>query len=146
MADVPQRLSVLLVEDNPADVYLARMFLSRCGAHVDLQVAGDGVEALELLGLEGNGGRRVQPQLILLDLNLPKVDGWVLLRRLKTDATLKRIPVVVLSSARSESEIQRCYELHASAFVSKLDDPNSVENQFRELARFWFRAAALPSW
>jgi CheY-like chemotaxis protein len=145
MADASQRLSVLLVEDNPADVYLARLFLRRCSAAIDLEVAEDGAAALELLGLEGNG-HKVLPQIILLDLNLPKVDGWVLLRRLKAHAELRRIPVVVLSSARSESEIERCYELQASAFVSKLDEPKSMENQFRELARFWFQSARLPPW
>jgi len=135
---------VLLVEDNPADVYLIKLLLERVGAALDLDVVSDGESALERLGLTGDSGARFLPELILLDLNLPRLDGWELLRRIKADAKLTVIPVVVLSSAESATEVAHCYRLHASAFVRKLEEPKQMESALRCLSEFWLRTASLP--
>jgi CheY-like chemotaxis protein len=135
---------VLLVEDNPADVYLTELLLDRSEAAYELWVARDGDEALQELGLNGSGRARPLPDLILLDLNLPKIDGWEVLRRIKADPEAQLVPVVILSSTSSSSEVNRCYELQANAFVRKLDEVKRMEESMRSLARFWFQAATLP--
>ena len=107
-------------------------------------MARDGEEALLELGLAGTPRTRPLPDLVLLDLNLPKVDGWEVLRRIKADREAQLIPVVVLSSTSSSSEVNRCYELQANAFVRKLDEVKRMEESMRSLARFWFQTATLP--
>jgi two-component system, chemotaxis family, response regulator Rcp1 len=135
---------VLLVEDNPADVYLAQLLFERTATACELSVARDGEEALEALGLGGKQRKQPLPDLILLDLNLPKVDGWEVLRRIKTDPEAQSIPVVILSSARSTDEVNRCYELQANAFVRKVDEVKNMEEAMRSLALFWFQTVTLP--
>lgn len=135
---------VLLVEDNPADVYLTQLLLDRSQTAYELSVARDGDEALQELGLSGSARVRPLPDLILLDLNLPKTDGWEVLRRIKSDPVAQLVPVVILSSTSSSSEVNRCYELQANAFVRKLDEVNRMEESMRSLARFWFQTATLP--
>jgi CheY-like chemotaxis protein len=135
---------VLLVEDNPADVYLTELLLDRSEAAYELSVARDGDEALQELGLNGTDRVRPLPDLILLDLNLPKIDGWEVLRRIKADPVAQIVPVVILSSTSSSSEVNRCYELRANAFVRKLDEVKRMEESMRSLARFWFQTATLP--
>jgi CheY-like chemotaxis protein len=135
---------VLLVEDNPADVYLTELLLDRSEADYELLVARDGDEALQELGLNGTDRVRPLPDLILLDLNLPKIDGWEVLRRIKADPVAQIVPVVILSSTSSSSEVNRCYELRANAFVRKLDEVKRMEESMRSLARFWFQTATLP--
>ena len=144
MRDAARSTRVLLVEDNPADVYLVRMFFERLGLDIELEVAGDGELALELLGLDGAAEPPPAPELVLLDLNLPRIDGWELLRRIKADPRLTVVPVVILSSAQSEHEVERCYRLHASAFVPKLEGPREMESTLRSLSEFWFHRASLP--
>ncbi|MFZ5893450.1 MAG: response regulator [Myxococcota bacterium] len=137
---------VLLVEDNPADIYLTELLLERsaAGTTYELSIARDGEEALVALGLCGKPRERPLPDVILLDLNLPKVDGWEVLRRIKSHPEAQLIPVVCLSSASSASEVNRCYELQANAFVRKLDEVKSMEESMRSLARFWFQTVTLP--
>lgn len=138
------KVRVLLVEDNPADVYLTELLLERSQAACELQVVRDGEEALTSLGLADRPRERPLPDLILLDLNLPKVDGWEVLRRIKSHPELQLLPVVILSSTTSTSEVTRCYELQANAFVRKVDEVKSMEDAMRSLAGFWFRTATLP--
>ncbi|MGC4093914.1 MAG: response regulator [Polyangiaceae bacterium] len=133
-----------MVEDNAADVYLAQLLLDRAEAEYEMSVARDGQEALAALGLDGKPRKHRLPDVILLDLNLPKVDGWEVLRQIKADDEAKLVPVVILSSARSESEINRCYELSANAFVQKVEEVKSMEAAMRALAEFWFQTTLLP--
>lgn len=138
------KLRVLLVEDNPADVYLTELLLERSHASCELHIARDGEEALSELGLADRPRQRPLPDLVLLDLNLPKVDGWEVLRRIKSHPELQVLPVVVLSSTTSTREVNLCYELKANAFVRKLDEVTRMEDAMRSLARFWFQTATLP--
>jgi len=139
MKEAARQPCVLLVEDNPADVFLIRLLLGRVACAVELHVATDGEKALDLLDV-----RLDPPYLILLDLNLPKLDGWELLRRIKSRPERYFAPVVVLSSATSRAEVNRCYELGASAFVAKQEDPRRMERALAQIVEFWFSAVTLP--
>ncbi len=131
---------VLLVEDSEADVQLLRRMLGKAAVANDVAVAGDGVEALAYLR---EPGRRA-PDVILLDLNLPRMDGFETLAALKADDRLRGIPVIVLTSTRDRESVNRSYALHASAFVTKpagLDGYRAVVAAFED---FWLRTARLP--
>jgi chemotaxis family two-component system response regulator Rcp1 len=137
-------LHVLQVEDNPADVRLTREAFDLCRAAYRLHVVPDGVTAVEFLRRTGPFESAPRPDLILLDLNLPKMDGREVLREIKADETLRNIPVVVLTTSSATDDIQRAYELHANCFITK---PVNVERFFEiisEVERFWLDTATLP--
>lgn len=138
-------IEILLVEDNPGDVVLTQEAFSEAKILNNLQVVRDGEEALQYLFREGKYQQAKRPELILLDLNLPKVDGRQVLDKIKTSDVLKRIPVVVLTSSQAEKDIVKTYDLHANSYVVKpinlsqfVDVVNAVEN-------FWFSVVALPT-
>ena len=135
-------VDILLVEDNPGDVRLLREVFGTCATTNHLVVARDGVEAMELIrqGLRQNW----RPDLILLDLNLPRKDGREVLLELKEDPELRKIPVVVLSSSRAERDISQSYELHASCHIVKPFDLSSFVRVVRSIEQFWLSTAALP--
>src|SRR5258708_7555792 len=112
-------IEILLVEDNPGDVRLTIEALRDGKVHNNLSVARDGVEALAYLRRESPFAKAVRPDLILLDLNLPRKDGREVLAEIKADANLKTIPVVVLTTSRAELDVLRTYELQANCFVTK---------------------------
>ena len=132
---------LLLVEDNPGDVDLTREHLDAAGIPNELYVASDGQQALDFLRDEASP----KPQMILLDLNLPKVDGKSVLRVLKADARLRRIPVMVFSSSRAESDIHDSYDLGASCYVPKPVDLEGFEQVVRAVESFWLNVVSLPS-
>jgi two-component system, chemotaxis family, response regulator Rcp1 len=138
-----KRIHILLVEDNPADADLTSEALS---ASVDVQVsvARDGVEALEVLHQEGDWSKQGRPTLILLDLNLPRKDGRQVLAVLKTHELLRRIPVVILSSSESDKDITSCYELGANCYVTKPVDLQTFRATVRSVEEFWLGRASLP--
>lgn len=136
-------IHVLLVEDNPADADLTSETLAESG-DVDLSVAKDGVEALELLHNDGSWSEQGRPTLILLDLNLPRKDGRQVLAVLKTHDLLRRIPVIVLSSSESETDITSCYELGANCYIIKSMDLQSFRATVRLVEQFWLGKAKLP--
>lgn len=136
-------IHVLLVEDNSADADLTSETLTESDA-VDLSVAKDGVEALELLHNDSSWSDQGRPTLILLDLNLPRKDGRQVLAVLKTHDLLRRIPVVILSSSESENDITNCYELGANCYITKPLDLQAFRAMVRAVEQFWLSKARLP--
>ena len=137
-------LEVLLVEDNPGDVELTREALHDSKVHMRLSVASDGVEALAFLRAEGAFADAPRPDLILLDLNLPKRDGRSVLAEIKQDRALRHIPVVILTSSQAEQDILKAYDLHANCYVTKPVDLDQFITIVRSIEQFWFTVVKLP--
>jgi CheY-like chemotaxis protein len=137
-----RRLRVLLVEDNPGDVDLVTDAVRDFPC--DLSVATDGVEAMEFLRKEGQHAGAVEPDLVLLDLNLPKLSGREVLARVKEDSALKHIPVVILSSSQARHDLLETYRLHANCFVTKPVDLDEFLASVGAIAQFWLETAKLP--
>ncbi len=135
---------VLLVDDNPADVVLAREALAGSRHQSRICDVADGEEAIAFLHGAGQYANAVRPDLVILDLNLPKKDGRAVLAEVKADADLRTIPIVVFSSSRSTLDIARSYELGANCYVSK---PGNLDDYFQTvqaIEEFWFGPASLP--
>jgi CheY-like chemotaxis protein len=145
MAANPRRLEVLLVEDNPTDVLLTRDILEKNQVSMNLHVVEDGVKALAFLRRQGEFAAAPRPDLVLLDLNLPRKSGWEVLADMKTDDQLKVIPVVVLTSSKAEADIDRAYSCHANCYVTKAVDYEGFAEVLRSLKHFWLNVATLPS-
>jgi two-component system, chemotaxis family, response regulator Rcp1 len=137
-------IEILLVEDNPGDVRLTREALHEAKMSNNLHVAGDGVEALRYLRREDEHAHATRPDLILLDLNLPRKTGREVLEEVKEDPDLRRIPVVVLTTSEAEQDIVRSYELHANAYIKKPVDFGSFIDVVRAIEDFWFSVVRLP--
>lgn len=138
-------VQILLVEDNPGDVRLTEEAFKQGRIENELHVVSDGVEALEYLYQRGEYADAPRPDLILLDLNLPRTDGTEVLEELKNDAELHSIPVIVLTSSRAEEDIATSYELHANAYLTKPVDPDEFIETVRTFEKFWFSVVRLPS-
>jgi CheY-like chemotaxis protein len=145
MSDIHELVQILLVEDNPGDVRLTREALKEAKFRNKVEVVGDGVEALAYLRQQGQYSRAMRPHLIMLDLNLPRMDGREVLAAIKKDEDLRRIPVVVLSSSEAESDIARAYELHANAYVTKPVDIDHFLQVVKAIEEFWVEIVKLPS-
>jgi CheY-like chemotaxis protein len=130
------------VEDNPGDVDLVSDAVREYPC--DLSVATDGVEAMEFLRKEGRHGGAVEPDLVLLDLNLPRLSGREVLAHVKADPALKHIPVVILSSSQARHDLLETYRLHANCFVTKPVDLDEFLASVGAIARFWLEVAKLP--
>jgi len=137
-------IEILLVEDNPGDVELTREALRDSKLHMRLSVVGDGVEALAFLRREGAHAAAARPDLVLLDLNLPKKDGRAVLGEMKQDPALRHIPVVILTSSQAEQDILQAYELHANCYVTKPVDFDQFITIVRSIEQFWFTVVKLP--
>jgi two-component system, chemotaxis family, response regulator Rcp1 len=137
-------VEILLVEDNPGDVRLTREALKEGKVRNNLHVAQDGVEALAFLRREGKHAEAVRPDLILLDLNLPRKDGREVLEEIKADPQLRPIPVVILTSSQAEQDIVRAYDLHANCYVSKPVDLDQFITVVKSIEDFWFAIVKLP--
>lgn len=140
----PQAIEILLVEDNPGDVRLTREALRDAKVRNTLSVASDGVEAMEFLRQEGKFADAPRPGLILLDLNLPRKDGRQVLAEVKSDPSLRAIPVVVLTTSRAEEDILRSYGLHANAYVTKPVDLDQFLHVVQSIEDFWLTLVTLP--
>jgi chemotaxis family two-component system response regulator Rcp1 len=138
-------IQVLLVEDNPGDVRLTKEALKEGKLLNQLTVVGDGVEALSFLRKEGIYADAPQPELILLDLNLPKKDGREVLAEIKADPNLRRIPVVVLTTSSSEEDILKIYDLHANCYITKPVDLEQFMGVVKSIEDFWVSVVKLPS-
>jgi len=136
---------ILLVEDNPADARLVRESLRNASAVHRLEVAVDGEQALERVRCSGAHRTAQRPDLILLDLNLPRKDGRQVLAELKADAELSKIPVVVLTSSTAERDVSRAYALHANCYVAKAVDLDVFFDKMRVVESFWLGVAQLPA-
>jgi CheY-like chemotaxis protein len=137
-------VEILLVEDNPGDVRLTREALREGKVRNNLSVAADGVEAIAYLRKEGEHADAVRPDLILLDLNLPRKDGREVLQEIKADPALRNIPVVVLTSSQAEEDIVRAYDLHANCYVTKPVDLDQFIRVVESIEDFWFTIVKLP--
>jgi len=138
-------IEILLVEDNPGDVRLTLEVFKESKMHNNLSSVGDGVEALAFLRREGKYIQSPRPDLILLDLNLPKKDGREVLAEIKEDPDLRRIPVVVLTTSRAERDVVRSYNLHANCYISKPIDLEQFITVVRSIEDFWLAIVKLPS-
>ncbi len=134
---------ILLIDDNPADARLVRECLHDEMPSAQLTIAKDGEEGLRVLR-DGAADRGPLPDLILLDLNMPRMDGHELLKELKRDASLRSMPVVVLTSSGYEADVRRAYEAQASSYVVKPSNLDDLESVIRSIVQFWFVAARLP--
>jgi chemotaxis family two-component system response regulator Rcp1 len=137
-------LIILLVDDNPADVDLARVALQENLNRIQVESVGDGEAALAFLNHSGIHAEKPRPDLVILDLNLPKKDGRAVLAEVKTDTDLRTIPIVVFSTSRSMSDIGRSYELGANCYVSKPGNLNDYLSTVQSIERFWLGSASLP--
>lgn len=133
---------ILLVEDNPADVRLTREMLRESKVRNDLLVATDAEEAERMLGLNGTA-QQVEPDLVLLDLNLPGKSGHELLEEIKEHPDLRRLPVVILSSSEAEEDVAKSYHHYANAYVSKPVDLEEMSEIVRSIDNFWFEVVRL---
>jgi chemotaxis family two-component system response regulator Rcp1 len=137
-------IEILLVEDNPADVRLTREALKENKLSNNLHVAVDGVEALNFLYKKGKFSKSPRPDIILLDLNLPKKDGREVLAEIKQEKDLKRIPVVVLTSSKAEEDILKTYNLHANCYINKPVDFDQFLKVVKSIEDFWISIVKLP--
>lgn len=135
---------ILLVEDNPGDVRLTQEALKEGKILHEMHVTPDGMEAIAYLKREGKYAEAPRPDLIFLDLNLPKKDGREVLDEIKTDPTLKRIPVVILTTSHDEQDVLKSYNLHANAFVSKPVGLEQFLAVVRSVEDFWLTVVRLP--
>jgi two-component system response regulator len=138
------RVDILLVEDNPGDVRLTKEALKDAKVLNDIYVARDGVEAMEFMHREGSFANVPIPDLILLDLNLPRKDGREVLAEIKKDPKLKHIPIVVLTTSKADEDIIKTYNLHANAYITKPVDINRFVEIMHALEEFWFTIVKLP--
>ncbi len=139
-----QPIEVLLVEDSPGDVRLTKEALKDAKVQIRLHVAQDGTEAMEFLRGEGKHSSAPRPDLILLDLNLPKKDGREVLQEIKESATLQSIPIVILTTSASDEDIMRSYKLHANCYITKPVDLKGFLTVVKSIDAFWFSVVKLP--
>ncbi len=137
-------IEILLVEDSPSDAQLAIEALQSAKIANRLSHVEDGVEAMRFLRREGPYGAARRPDLILLDLNLPRKDGREVLEELKQDPQLKQIPVVVLTTSRAEQDVLRSYALHANCYITKPVDFNQFMEVVKSIEHFWLAVVTLP--
>lgn len=145
MSDPTRPLGVLLVEDDPGDVLIAQEALAAGRLSTELSVVSDGVEAIAYLRRTGAYRDVTRPDLILLDLNLPRMTGHEVLAEVKADPDLRRIPVVVLTTSQSVDDVVRSYDLHASVYVAKPVDFNEFTSVIKQIDDFYGNVARLPS-
>jgi CheY-like chemotaxis protein len=138
-------IEILLVEDNPGDYRLAMEVFKEAKVNNTMHIVTDGVEALKFLKKKGKYKESPRPDLILLDLNLPKKDGKEVLAEIKDDDNLKRIPVVILTVSSAEEDIVKSYDLHANAYITKPIDLDQFINVVRSIEDFWLSIVKLPN-
>jgi chemotaxis family two-component system response regulator Rcp1 len=142
--DPGKPVEVLLIEDNPGDVRLTREAFKEGRILVNLTVASDGMEAMDVLARRGLHANQARPDLILLDLNLPKKNGREVLVEIKADAELKRIPVIVMTTSKAEQDIHKAYNLNANCYITKPVDLDQFLNVVRSIEDFWLTIVTLP--
>ena len=142
--EISKNIEILLVEDNPADIRLAQEAFKDAKVHNILYAVRDGVEAMAFLRREGKYAKVGRPDLILLDLNLPKKDGREVLAEIKTDEHLKLIPVVILTVSKDEEDILKTYNLHANCYITKPIDFEQFMRVVKGIEEFWLTIVKLP--
>ncbi len=137
-------INILLAEDNPGDVFLIKQALNQNGLPYQLAQVSDGEEIMKFLYQQEKYKNSVRPHLIILDLNLPKKHGFDVLKEIKEDEKLKTIPIVILTSSKSEKDILKSYSLHASCYLTKPVDLTEFMAAIQSLKEFWFKFVQLP--
>ena len=145
IAALKKTLEILLADDNPGDVRLTQEAFRRKQIPAKISVARDGEDAMAFLRRQGKYAEAVRPNLILLDLNMPRKDGREALREIKSDPNLKRIPVIVLTTSKADTDISKIYELGANSFISKPVSFDSLVEVMKILGRYWFEIVELPA-
>ena len=140
-----KEIEILLVEDSPGDVRLTVEALKEAKVHNRLSVVRDGVEAMEFLQKKEPFKSVIRPDLILLDLNLPRKDGREVLAEIKSDPKLRQIPVVVLTTSRAEEDVLRAYDLHANCYITKPVDFEQFMSVVKSIEDFWLTVVKLPT-
>lgn len=137
-------VEILLVEDSAIDIQLTEEAFSEGKIHNNLHVVNDGEEAMAFLRQSGRFAKMPRPDLVLLDLNLPRKDGREVLAEMKMDEDLRRIPVVILTTSRAEEDILRAYNLHSNCYVTKPIDMQQFLDVIKSISEFWLSIVALP--
>lgn len=137
-------VEILLVEDNPADIKLTQVAIKNSKLINHLHIVNDGIEAINFLRNQGKFKDKPRPDLILLDLNLPKKNGYEILSEIKNDNDLRRIPVVILSISDAEEDLLKTYNLHANCYIKKPVDIIEFEKIVKTIGNFWFSIVILP--
>jgi chemotaxis family two-component system response regulator Rcp1 len=145
LENIGRAAEFLLVEDNPGDVRLTCEALTESKVKNNLSIVGDGMEAMAFLHREGKYADAPRPDVILLDLNLPKKNGLEVLAEIKADANLKRIPVVIITSSEAEQDVLRTYDLHVNCYVNKPVDLEQFIKVVQSIETFWLTIVKLPS-
>ena len=141
---ISRPIEILLVEDNPADVFLTKEAFKDAKAHTNLHVVVDGVEAMAFLRKEGRFADVPRPDLVLLDLNMPRKNGREVLAEIKGDQELRRVPVVILTTSKAETDILESYDLNANCYITKPVDFGQFAEVVRSIEHFWFTVVTLP--
>ncbi len=137
-------IEILLVEDNPADIRLTKEAIRESKIANNLNIVKDGVDAIDFLKNKGKYSNATRPDLILLDLNLPKINGFEVLNKIKQDSDLKRIPVVILTISDNHEDLLRAYDLYANCYVNKPMDITEFYKIVKSIGNFWFTIVKLP--
>ena len=140
-----KRKTIFLVEDNLGDIRLIQEALKSTAVDCDIEIARDGIDAMAYLRRQGDDREARLPDLILLDLNLPRKDGREVLAEIKADPGLRHIPVVVLTTSRNEEDICKSYDLHVNCYISKSRNLSQLFQIVRGIEEFWLETVALPS-
>lgn len=139
-------LHLLIIEDNPGDIRLLEEAFDELHANIKIQVAKDGAEGLDALSRVASSGKDASPpDLILLDLNLPKISGHEVLVKIKSDPRTRHIPVIILTSSRAEADVRRAYQCHANAYLRKPSTLDGLLTTARDVKNFWMETATLPT-
>jgi len=139
-----KKVVILLVEDNPGDIRLTKEAFSESKFNNELYVVGDGEEAMDFLQKKGKHKDAVTPDMVLLDLNLPKKDGKAVLAEIREDKRLTHMPVVVLTTSKEDADIMKMYDLQASCYVQKPLGPEQFVEAVKKLKDFWIEIVSLP--
>ena len=139
-----KKVEILLVEDNPGDARLAEEALKEGKVFNNLHIVDDGVKAMEFLRKQGEYSNVRRPDLVLLDLNLPRKDGREVLEEIKQDPNLRRIPVVVLTTSQADQDVLRAYDLHANCYINKPVDLDKFMDVVKYIENFWLTIVKLP--
>ncbi len=140
----PRPIHVLMVDDDPVDLRITREALSQAKMHVNISEAHDGEDALEFLRQEGRHGEAKRPDVIILDLNMPRMDGFEFLGEMKKDPELRAIPVVVLTTSEDDAHVLKSYDLHANCYLTKPVVLDSFLSMVKSFDNFWLSVVRLP--
>ncbi len=140
-----RQANILLIEDNSGDIWLTREAFKQSNKQTNLEVVSDGVEAYKYLKKEPPFEDKPEPDLILLDLNLPKWDGRDVLKKVKSDDNLKHIPIIILTTSNAHKDVINCYKLYANCFITKPVDYESFFSIIKQIETFWLDTVILPT-